>query len=220
MHHYHTWHLAAVATAAGFLLLPWFYRQFNKQAPKTCSHIPATRRFVLAAGAIAFLISKDKPLKVCLVYYKKRNEWLLAKGRKDEGEELVATATRQVLEETGYACTLLPIALPTRATLSSASVAHQKDIPRLSQNCTEPFAITIKPLQKPKNVKLIFWYVASLHDPEGAPRIGTHMIAEGFEVSVLFDVDEALEKLSFEDDKDLLRLGAKYAEQYKCDHMV
>ena len=102
----------------------------------------------------------------------------------------------------------------------AASVAHQEDIPRLSQNCTEPFAITIRPLQKHKNVKLIFWYVGSLDDPEGAPRVGTHMVAEGFEESVLFEVDEALEKLSFEDDKDLLRLAAKYAEQYKRDHMV
>ncbi|KAK0461971.1 NUDIX hydrolase domain-like protein [Desarmillaria tabescens] len=222
MHHYHTWPLAAVATAAGFLLLPWFYRRFKKPAhpryPKQTNH--SSDQFVLAAGAVAFLISQDKPLKVCLVYYKKRNEWLLAKGRKDEGEDLATTAVREVLEETGYACTLLPVALPTRATLPSASVAHQEDIPRLSQNCTESFAITIRPLQQPKNVKLIFWYVASLDDPEGAPCVGTHMVAEGFEESVLFEVDKALEKLTFEDDKDLLRLAAKYAEQYKCDRMA
>ncbi|KAK0491184.1 NUDIX hydrolase domain-like protein [Armillaria novae-zelandiae] len=219
MRHYHTWCLAAAGTAAGFLLLPWFYRRFNKtphpRYPKQTNH--SSDQFVLAAGAIAFLISKDKPLKVCLVYYKKRNEWLLAKGRKDEGEDLATTAVREVLEETGYACTLLPIALPTRATISSASVAHQEDIPRLSRNCTEPVAVTIRPLQKPKNVKLIFWYVGLLDDPEGPPRVGTHMVAEGFEEAVLFKVDEALEKLSFEDDKDLLRLAAKYAEQYKRD---
>ncbi|KAK0482055.1 hypothetical protein EDD18DRAFT_1112698 [Armillaria luteobubalina] len=208
MHHY-----PAAGTAAGFLLLPWFYRRFNKtphpRYPKQTNH--SSEQFVLAAGAIAFLISKDKPLKVCLVYYKKRNEWLLAKGRKDEGEDLANTAVREVLEETGYACTLLPIALPTRATTPSASVDHQEDIPRLSQNCTEPFAVTYQAPSETQERET---------DILGVPRVGTHMVAEGFEESVLFKVDEALEKLSFEDDKDLLRQAAKYAEQYKRDHMA
>ena len=166
------------------------------------------------------MISEQGPLKVCLVHFTKdRNEWLLAKGRKDEGEDIAAAAVRETYEETGYQCHLLPISeLPTRATVPSflAGLAHQEDIPRRAVNSTEPFAVTIRPLQKKNNVKLIFWYVAVLDDPESAeagPKIGTHMHAEGFEESGLFEVGDALELLSFESDKELLRQAAAFAEQ-------
>ncbi|KAF8901968.1 hypothetical protein CPB85DRAFT_1438887 [Mucidula mucida] len=158
--------VAAASGAIGLLVAQWAYNNFwnisHSRYPKQTQH--SSKEFVLAAGAVAFFIRGKSPLKVCLVHYtKNRDEWLLAKGRKDEGEDLAATAIRETLEETGYPCSLLAIPeLPTRATIPSsvAGLAHQNDTPRIASNSTEPFCITIRPLKARNNVKLIFWYVA------------------------------------------------------------
>ncbi len=56
---------------------------------------------VMAAGGIVLRQAKT-PL-VAVVRLRKRNEWVLPKGRLDDGETPRAAAEREVLEETGHA---------------------------------------------------------------------------------------------------------------------
>src|SRR6267143_672812 len=59
-----------------------------------------TRTPVLAAGGIV-LRSRETPL-IAVVRLRKRNEWVLPKGKLDDGETPRAAAEREVIEETGH----------------------------------------------------------------------------------------------------------------------
>lgn len=171
-------------------------------------------QFVLSAGAVSFEFVEDKPKNVLLVHHTRKNEWLLAKGRKDQGEDLAATAVREVFEETGYRCHIHPVPrLPTRAppSVGPSAIAFQSDIVRIVEGGTEPFTITIRPTS-PSQAKLIFWYIGSVdvdaNGQEGAssaPERGTHMSLEGFGEAGLYPIEEALQKLTYEGDRDLVR---------------
>ena len=56
---------------------------------------------VLAAGGI--VLRQDQTPLIAVVRLRKRNEWVLPKGKLDEGETARAAAEREVLEETGHA---------------------------------------------------------------------------------------------------------------------
>jgi 8-oxo-dGTP diphosphatase len=56
---------------------------------------------VLAAGGI--VLRRDTPLRFAVVRLRKRNEWVLPKGKLDDGETPRDAAEREVLEETGHA---------------------------------------------------------------------------------------------------------------------
>ncbi|WP_342727578.1 NUDIX domain-containing protein [Bradyrhizobium sp. B097] len=55
---------------------------------------------VLAAGGI--VLRRDAPQCFAVVRLRKRNEWVLPKGKLDDGETPRAAAEREVLEETGH----------------------------------------------------------------------------------------------------------------------
>ena len=59
---------------------------------------------VLAAGGI--VIRRQQPLLIAVVRLRKRDEWVLPKGKLDDGETAKAAARREVLEETGYNATI------------------------------------------------------------------------------------------------------------------
>jgi 8-oxo-dGTP diphosphatase len=59
---------------------------------------------VLAAGGI--VLRRDLPPRVALVRLRKRDEWVLPKGKLDDGETPRAAARREVLEETGHNVTV------------------------------------------------------------------------------------------------------------------
>ncbi|WP_223975378.1 NUDIX hydrolase [Bradyrhizobium sp. RD5-C2] len=55
---------------------------------------------VLAAGGI--VLRRDAPQRFAVVRLRKRNEWVLPKGKLDDGETPRDAAEREVLEETGH----------------------------------------------------------------------------------------------------------------------
>ena len=55
---------------------------------------------VLAAGGI--VLRQAEPPLVAVVRLRKRNEWVLPKGKLDDGETPRAAAVREVMEETGH----------------------------------------------------------------------------------------------------------------------
>ncbi|KIY63980.1 hypothetical protein CYLTODRAFT_381509 [Cylindrobasidium torrendii FP15055 ss-10] len=215
--------IAFLGGAASVLLARQLYTLVNASRavahpryPKQTQH--TSEEFVLAAGAVAFLISPTSPLKVVLVHFtKNRDEWLLAKGRKDVDESLSAAALRETYEETGYKCSLVDIPeLKTRATQPGlATTAHQADVPHIAYGAKESVCVTLRPLQTANHVKMIFWYVAEVVEDNSdlTGRVGTHMISEGFESSGLFEIEEAMGLLTFKSDRDVLATAVKYASQ-------
>src|ERR1700743_887795 len=59
---------------------------------------------VLAAGGI--VLRPEKTPLVAVVRLRKRDEWVLPKGKLDDGETPRAAAKREVLEETGHNVTV------------------------------------------------------------------------------------------------------------------
>jgi 8-oxo-dGTP diphosphatase len=59
---------------------------------------------VMAAGGI--VLRREQPPLVAVVRLRKRDEWVLPKGKLDEGETARAAARREVLEETGHNVTV------------------------------------------------------------------------------------------------------------------
>jgi 8-oxo-dGTP diphosphatase len=62
------------------------------------------RAQVLAAGGI--VLRREQPPRIALVRLRKRDEWVLPKGKLDDGETPRAAARREVLEETGHNVTV------------------------------------------------------------------------------------------------------------------
>jgi 8-oxo-dGTP diphosphatase len=66
--------------------------------------LPVTRVPVLAAGGI--VLRREQPPRIAVVRLRKRDEWVLPKGKLDEGETPRGAAKREVLEETGHNVTV------------------------------------------------------------------------------------------------------------------
>src|SRR5512135_2132786 len=59
---------------------------------------------IMAAGGI--VLRRQQPPLVAVVRLRKRDEWVLPKGKLDDGETPRAAAKREVLEETGHEVTV------------------------------------------------------------------------------------------------------------------
>lgn len=154
-----------------------------------------SEEFVESAGAILFHISSQR---VCLLRWKGRNEWLLAKGRRDTAESRSDAAIREVIEETGYSCRLLASNLRTRATLAGTH-ADVSDAAQACHGNKEPFMLTLRSIG-PGNMKLIWWYLAAIDEE----KEHLHRPPEDkFEVR-LFSFEDALSLLTYQLDRDVL----------------
>jgi 8-oxo-dGTP pyrophosphatase MutT (NUDIX family) len=51
-------------------------------------------QFVVSAGCILFRRGEEGKLEICVLHDRKKDEWLLPKGRKDCGESIEAAAVR------------------------------------------------------------------------------------------------------------------------------
>jgi ADP-ribose pyrophosphatase YjhB (NUDIX family) len=160
--------------------------------------------FVESCGAIPFLLSKPH---VYLVRYVKKDEWLLAKGRRDCGESRSEAAIREVREEMGLKCKLLPITMATRAPATHLS-NDVRDKARVYSDLTEPFMFTLRPLAPGNGVKLIFWFIAAVDETDLSTDGGEDM----FQVAS-FSYEEAVEKLTWDTDRDVLKQAVKLVEQ-------
>jgi 8-oxo-dGTP diphosphatase len=58
----------------------------------------------MAAGGI--VLRREQPPRIAVVRLRKRDEWVLPKGKLDDGETPREAAKREVLEETGHKVTV------------------------------------------------------------------------------------------------------------------
>ncbi|KAF2002830.1 NUDIX domain-containing protein [Amniculicola lignicola CBS 123094] len=154
--------------------------------------------FVESCGAVLFDLSGTEK-KVCLLHYVKYNQWLLAKGRRNHSESRKDAALREVMEETGYRCHLLPVAMPTRTTPPDGP-ARISDSVRIYPDLTDPFMFTMRYLGDGLGVKLIWWYLAALDEDAESNRLPGE--AE-FEPSFL-PFSEAIERLTYQSDREVV----------------
>ncbi|KAI1097758.1 hypothetical protein F4804DRAFT_152327 [Jackrogersella minutella] len=161
-----------------------------------------SEQFVEACGAIVFDTSTS-PKQILLLHYGAENEWLLPKGRRNCNESRKDAAIREVREETGYAIQLRPVTMATRAP-SDIESADVKDIPRTYDSLTEPFMLDVRDLGNGKGVKLVWWFIAEL---DGIAGEGEAQFKPEF-----FQCDEAVERLTFKKDREVLTKALELME--------
>ena len=156
-----------------------------------------SENFVESAGIIPFLLAKKQ---ICLLHYPARNEWLLAKGRRNCGESRHQAALREVREETGLQCRLIPVKMATRAP-PTIEETETPDVARTYESITEPFLVTIRQLDGGSQVKIIYWYVGAIN--EESNRDGA-VPEEKYGVD-FFGYEQALQKLTYGPDREVVR---------------
>ncbi|KAH7414109.1 hypothetical protein DE146DRAFT_627181 [Phaeosphaeria sp. MPI-PUGE-AT-0046c] len=174
------------------------------------SHFP-TRQFtaselVESCGAILFDLSNPGFRRVCLEKIVHTNEYVLPKGRRNIHESRKDAARREVFEETGYRCDMLPVCMSVRAT----AVDDEPDVDdeaRKHENLVEPFMCTLRDLPNNAGAKLIWWYIAVVSDINGERGPGENAYTADF-----FGCDEAVTKLHFESDREVLRLAIEIVD--------
>lgn len=174
----------------------------------------ASDAFVESCGAIVFDLSRD-PVHVCLLHHLASDEWYLAKGRRNCGESRQEAALREVLEETGFRCKLLPVDMTTRAPASDDD-ANAPDTAAARQGLTEPFMLTLRKIEGGARMKLIWWYVATLEN-EDVTSGGTGEVQ--FEAR-FFSCEEAVEMLTFETDREVIRKAIALVRQTGCPSTI
>jgi 8-oxo-dGTP pyrophosphatase MutT (NUDIX family) len=159
--------------------------------------------YVESCGAVLFDLSCTR---VCLSQIIDKGEWVLAKGRRNINEPRKDAAYREVHEETGYPCVLLKVRMPTRATARD-DPCDAPDRARVHDGLHEPFMCTIRELSPGEGVKIIWWFIA-FHVPE----LGERGPSEKSFRTEWFQREEAIEKLHFENDREVLRKAIKVVE--------
>ncbi|KAF4442555.1 NUDIX domain [Fusarium acutatum] len=151
-----------------------------------------SENFVESAGTILFRLStKD----ICIMHDIKRNEYILPKGRRNVGESRRDTAIRETTEETGIPCRLLPINIKSRLCPSD-----EKDVPddaRIFKGVCEPISVQMRRIGQGE-MKVIWWYVAAVDENKTVENC-----EDEFEVE-WYGYEEALEKLTFQNDRELV----------------
>lgn len=159
-----------------------------------------SHKFVLSAGAVLVKMSTKQ---ICLVHLRKRNEWTLPKGRKNEGETLQQAALRETFEESGFQCTLLPVIMETRAP-PSVETENSPDEVRTVIGASEPFCITSRPAAATGSQKCVFWFIAKVLED----KVQFCTEEEKFRAEFK-SFEEAISLLSFEEDRSIVRKAAK-----------
>ena len=156
----------------------------------------SAEEFVESCGAILFDFS-GPAAQVCLVHYIPKDEWMLAKGRRNCGESRHAAALREMEEETGYRCRLFPITMSTRAPAATEE-GSVPDHPRTYPDITEPFTVTIREVDGKAGIKIIWWYIAEVEDRHAGGKGEEEFTAQ------FFNTEDAVQKLTFQTDRQIL----------------
>ena len=161
----------------------------------------ASSSFVESAGGVLFNLSTHQ---IGILHHLAKNEYLLPKGRRNCNESRREAAVREITEETGYPCRLLPVTMSTR-TPPTIETEQLSDEARVYADVCEPFNLQIRHLG-PGDVKLIWWYIAAVDD-EGNQRrrIEQTKHDEGLFAVEFHDYATVLEKLTFSLDRDMVR---------------
>ncbi|KAK4693874.1 hypothetical protein P7C71_g3601, partial [Lecanoromycetidae sp. Uapishka_2] len=154
-------------------------------------------QFVESAGCILFNLSTSQ---ICLLHLHEKDEFLLPKGRRNVGETRGQAALREVKEETGLSCRLLPITMASRVP-PAVETEPFGDVVRTHENVTEPFSLQIRHLETKGHVKLVWWFVAAI-EKDGVPDKG-HLGEERF-IMGFYSYADAVEKLTFQEDRDMV----------------
>jgi len=164
-------------------------------------------KFVESCGAILFDLADSKQVKVCLIQIRASGTWHFAKGRRNQGESRTDAAIREVTEETGFRCRLLPLTMPTRATPPD-SHPDLKDKAHVYSNLTEPIMCHIRALKRGQGTKIIWWYVAVREEDGDQGKLPGEANWRPKFMSCL----KALDMLAFESDRALLRKAMELLE--------
>ena len=150
--------------------------------------------FVLGSGTVC--IDPDKGLMMLLLR-RDKNEMLLPKGRKDRGEDLELTATRETYEESGHPCQLMKHGLSTNAPDTTGNMDFHREPIAVQQRISDGIR------------KIILWYVSQA-DSSGIWTADTQEEGEDFETKWL-PAQEAVDALTFEDDQ---RIAARALQAF------
>jgi len=63
---------------------------------------------IIAAGGVVWRESKDSKIELAIIHRPKYDDWTFPKGKLDTGEELISSAYREIMEETGLDVELGP----------------------------------------------------------------------------------------------------------------
>jgi 8-oxo-dGTP pyrophosphatase MutT (NUDIX family) len=160
----------------------------------------SSEKFVESCGAILFDLANLSDIKVCLVQHRHSGEWHFAKGRRNQEESRKDAAIREVMEETGFRCRLLPLTMPTRATPVHAHV----DVPdkvHVYENLIEPFMCQIRTLKNGNGTKIIWWFIAALEGDAGKDKLP----GEDQWLPTFKPWHDALNALTFQNDREMLQ---------------
>jgi 8-oxo-dGTP pyrophosphatase MutT (NUDIX family) len=172
--------------------------------PGNFTTYPSTH-FVESAGTVLFHRSTSQ---ICLLHYLSADEYLLPKGRRNLDESRQQTAIRETREETGWSCSLPRVRMWTRCTPPTpapASISGEdggvdvEDVPRLNEAVCEPFMMSQRVLPGGKGLKIVWWYVGVID--EGTTKGN----GEGMFEAELFGMEEAVGRLTFESDREVVR---------------
>ena len=151
--------------------------------------------FVESAGAVLFRLSDRR---ICALQLSPSKEYVLAKGRRNCGETRQEAAVREIEEETGFKCRLLPVTMLTRAP-PMIETDQEADVARIETEITEPIALQVRHLAD-GDAKLIWWYIAAVDENTPAKE---NQPGENSEVG-FYSYEEVLKKLTFQQDRDLV----------------
>lgn len=152
--------------------------------------------FVESVGAILFRMSTKE---VCVLHLLERDEYILAKGRRNCGETRQDAAIRELTEETGFPCHLLILNMFTRAP-PAVEAEQLGDEARFFTSICEPFTLQIRRLGD-DNVKLIWWYIAAINEDEASKKGPPE---EKFAVE-FYSFTDVIAKLTFQGDRDMVK---------------
>ncbi|KAH6631727.1 hypothetical protein F5144DRAFT_532672 [Chaetomium tenue] len=157
-----------------------------------------SEEFVESAGAVLFRLSSRE---ICVLRLLERDEYVLAKGRRNCGEGRQAAALREVTEETGYACRPLPLDMHTRAP-PAVETEQVDDRVRLHTRVCEPFTLQIRRLGEGQ-VKLIWWFAAAVE--EEIPPMDREAQEKDRYAVEFYSYTDVLDKLTFQMDRDMVK---------------